>query len=306
MKKILLSFMVFLSVSAGAQNVAGYWYGTANPEFGGGNNYLIEIILNQNKTSVNGIMNCYFKNTFRSFKVSGSFNSLTREVSLFNIAIPYAGSANNLEVDCMMDFNGRFLAAVAGSSLTGKFTGREGYKYTCPEIAFDLRLNKDAGNQDSIMLALQNFKETYQVWSPTATDTLVSAVVQQRTIQNFVVNKEFKERDIEIQQEIEVSADSILVDFYDNGEVDGDSISVFFNGQLYGANLRLSTKAIHMNIKLDTTLEVNTLAMFANNLGTIPPNTALMLVYDGKKRYEVRIMSNLEKSGAIRIRRKKP
>jgi hypothetical protein len=306
MKNILLSFMVFLSVSTGAQNVAGYWYGTANPEFGGGNNYLIEIILNQNKTSVNGIMNCYFKNTFRSFKVSGSFNSLTREVSLFDLAIPYAGSANNLEVDCMMDFNGRLLAAVAGSSLTGKFTGREGYKYTCPEIAFDLRLNKDAGNQDSIMLALQNFKETYQVWSPTATDTLVSAVVQQRTIQNLVVNKEFKERDIEIQQEIEVSADSILVDFYDNGEVDGDSISVFFNGQLYGANLRLSTKAIHMNIKLDTTLEVNTLAMFANNLGTIPPNTALMLVYDGKKRYEVRIMSNLEKSGAIRIRRKKP
>jgi hypothetical protein len=298
MKNILFSFLVCLSVSAGAQN------GTANPEIGGGNNYLIEIILNQNKTSVNGIMNCYFKNTFRSFKVNGSFNSLTRELALFNIAIPYAGSANNLEVDCMMDFNGRLLAAVAGSSLTGKFTGREGYKYTCPEIIFDLRLNKDAGNQDSILVALQNFKETYQVWSPTATDTLVSAVVQQRSIQNLVVNREFKEREIEIQQEIEVSSDSILVDFYDNGEVDGDSISVFFNGQLYGANLRLSTKAIHMNIKLDTTLEVNTLAMFANNLGTIPPNTALMLVYDGKKRYEVRIMSNLSKSGAIRIRRK--
>ena len=60
-----------------------------------------------------------------------------------------------------------------------------------------------------------------------------------------------------------------------------------------------------MNIKLDTTKEFNQLAMFANNLGSIPPNTALMLISDGKNRWEVRISSSLDKSGAVRIRRKK-
>jgi hypothetical protein len=119
-----------------------------------------------------------------------------------------------------------------------------------------------------------------------------------------VVNTEYRKRSLEVQNEIEVSSDSLEVDFYDNGEIDGDSISVFFNDKLLGANLRLSTKSIHLNIKLDTTQEVNTLAMFANNLGTLPPNTALMLVYDGKKRYEVRLASSMDKSGAIRIRRK--
>jgi len=155
------------------------------------------------------------------------------------------------------------------------------------------------------LLALKNFKETYQVWTPSATDTMIATTVVQRPVQNIVINKEFTARENVFQNEIEVTADSLQVDFYDNGEIDGDSISVFFNDQLMGANLRLSTRAIHLNLKLDTTREFNTLSMFANNLGSIPPNTALMMVYDGKKRYEIRLSSSLDKNAAVKIRRKR-
>ena len=41
--------------------------------------------------------------------------------------------------------------------------------------------------------------------------------------------------------------------------------------------------------------------MYADNLGSIPPNTALMVVTDGGNRYEVRISSDLQKSGLIRF-----
>ena len=94
-----------------------------------------------------------------------------------------------------------------------------------------------------------------------------------------------------------------MLSLYDNGEIDGDSISVFFNGQLMAANLKLSTRSIQLNLKLDSTREYNEISMFANNLGSIPPNTALMMVYDGKKRYEIRLSSSLEKNAAIRIRK---
>ena len=204
-----------------------------------------------------------------------------------------------------MDFKATHRVSRAGSNLVGRFIGKDAYKYTCPDIVFDLKLNQDAGDLDSVLIALKNFKETFQVWSPTATDTLVSAVVQQRTIQNPVVNQEFREREKVVQNEIEVLTDSIQVDLYDNGEIDGDSISVFFNEQLMAANLKLSTRSIQLNIKLDTTREYNELSMFANNLGSIPPNTALMLVYDGKKRYEIRLSSSLEKNAVLRIKRKK-
>jgi hypothetical protein len=44
--------------------------------------------------------------------------------------------------------------------------------------------------------------------------------------------------------------------------------------------------------------------MFADNLGSIPPNTALMIVNDGRKQYDIRLTSNLQKNATIRIRRK--
>ena len=306
MKKILLLLFLAATLSASSQTVAGYWYGTASvANTTSASNYLVELILKQNNTAVQGIINYYFKNTYRSIQVKGSYNANTRQLSLVNIPVPWFGSRVGMEVDCPMDLLAFHRVAKAGSNLTGKFVGREGYRGTCPDINFDLRLNNEAGNEDSILTALRNFKETYQLWTPSAYDTLVAATVYQRPIQNPVVVDEFKQRKVEVQNEIEVEGDSISVDFYDNGEVDGDSISVFFNEKLLGANLRLSTRAVHMDLKLDSTLDVHTLAMFANNLGALPPNTALMLISDGKKRYEVRLSSNLDSSGAIRIRKKK-
>jgi hypothetical protein len=67
----------------------------------------------------------------------------------------------------------------------------------------------------------------------------------------------------------------------------------------------LSTRSVHFEIPLDSTKEINEITMFADNLGSIPPNTALMIVNDGKKRYELRLTSSLEKSATIRIKKKK-
>jgi hypothetical protein len=306
MKKFLLPLALFLTLSSTGQSVVGYWYGTANVAGKSStNNYMIELIIKQNQSAVQAIMNCYFKNTFRSIKLNGNYNNLKRELTLLDIPMPYFASTDRVQVDCAMEFVASHRVAKAGSNLTGRFTGKGDYKYTCPDIVFDLKLNTDAGNQDSVLLALRNFKETYQLWTPSATDTAVAATVVQRKIENPVINQEYTQRETVVQKEIEVSSDSLQVDFYDNGEVDGDSISVFFNDQLLGANLKLSTRSVHMNVKLDSTKEYNQLAMFANNLGTIPPNTALMLISDGKNRWEVRLTSDLGKTGAVRIKRKK-
>jgi hypothetical protein len=45
--------------------------------------------------------------------------------------------------------------------------------------------------------------------------------------------------------------------------------------------------------------------MFADNLGSIPPNTALMIVSDGVKEHQIRLSSSLDKNATIRIKRKK-
>ena len=108
----------------------------------------------------------------------------------------------------------------------------------------------------------------------------------------------FEKRSNTVLQTIQVKNKTVRVDLYDNGEVDGDSISLFYNGKLLMSSKRLSEKAITLNITVEDDI-VNELVMYAENLGTIPPNTALMVVTDGPKRYEVRITSDLEKSGVI-------
>jgi type IV secretory pathway VirB9-like protein len=44
--------------------------------------------------------------------------------------------------------------------------------------------------------------------------------------------------------------------------------------------------------------------MYADNLGSIPPNTALMVVTVAGKRYEVNITSTEQTSGTVRFRLK--
>ena len=63
---------------------------------------MMELINKQNQSSVQAIMNYYFRNTFRSIKLNGNYNSRTRELILYNVAVPYFGSNANMEVDCIM------------------------------------------------------------------------------------------------------------------------------------------------------------------------------------------------------------
>ena len=304
MRTCILMILLLAGSASIGQRADGYWYGTASTGSGAPNNYLFELILNQNGTQVQGVINYYFKNTFRSFKTSGFYNSGTRQLQLKDIPVTFFGSNSQMEVDCNMDLQAQLRSAIAGSSLSGSFVSKPAYKNTCPEIVFTFQLNKDAGNQDSVLKALRLFKETYQVWTPSATDTLVAATVIQRPVVNYVVTGQYQQREKEIAEEITVDADSLLIDFYDNGEVDGDSISIFYNDKLLASSQKLSASAIRLNIKLDTTKAFNELTMFADNLGSIPPNTALMLVFDGRKRHEIRMSSTLNKNATLRIRRK--
>ncbi len=109
----------------------------------------------------------------------------------------------------------------------------------------------------------------------------------------------FKLRRKDIIKTIPISNETFKIDFYDNGEIDGDSISVFYNGKIVLSHQRLSDKPISLKLQLDDDTEENLVTMYAENLGTIPPNTALMIVTDGDKRYEVRITSDTEKSGSV-------
>src|SRR6478752_5555665 len=86
------------------------------------------------------------------------------------------------------------------------------------------------------------------------------------------IEQKFISREKIFTKEIPVSGDSIELDFYDNAEIDGDSISLFLNGKLIFEHIRLTDKAYKVKLPVSDLQENNELIMVAENLGAIPPN----------------------------------
>jgi hypothetical protein len=103
--------------------------------------------------------------------------------------------------------------------------------------------------------------------------------------------------------EIDVSEkDSIKVEVYDNGEIDGDSVSVY-EEELPRINRKvISAKPITFYVSLNKNVHpIVHLRLVAESLGSIPPCTALMIVTTKSKRYEVHLSSNFSKNATVEL-----
>lgn len=111
-------------------------------------------------------------------------------------------------------------------------------------------------------------------------------------------------RKSEFSQEVNFKSDSLVLSLYDNGEIDGDTVSVYMNGEVIMASQGLKSSAIRKTIYLPEGSETFTLVMFAESLGKYPPNTGLLVIRDGNDIYNLRFSSDFQKSSGIVFRRK--
>ena len=117
---------------------------------------------------------------------------------------------------------------------------------------------------------------------------------------------ELAKRKIETIRTVNFKSDSLVLTLYDNGVVDGDTVSVLLNGKNIMPHQGLSTVAINKTIYITPDLgDSLQLIMYAENLGSIPPNTGLLIIHDGEDMYQIRFAGDLQKNSAITLRRKK-
>ncbi len=100
-------------------------------------------------------------------------------------------------------------------------------------------------------------------------------------------------------KQFEMDAGEIQVDLYDNGQIDGDTVSIYHNNTLIVSKARLSQQPISFKINVDADKPHHEIVMVAENLGSIPPNTSVMIVRAGDKKYEVFISSSEEKNAKV-------
>jgi hypothetical protein len=117
----------------------------------------------------------------------------------------------------------------------------------------------------------------------------------------LTIEEKFVTRESRHVMDIPLHGDSIELRFYDNAEIDGDSISLFINQKLVFQHIFLKAKPYVVKLAVNDLNETNELVMVAENLGRIPPNTSYMVAIVEDKRYEANLQSTEQISAMIKL-----
>ncbi len=106
-------------------------------------------------------------------------------------------------------------------------------------------------------------------------------------------------RENKISATVQVNSKKIKILFFDNGVIDNDTISVFLNSHMIINKKRVSTQPISFEINFNDSIKKYEIIATADNLGEIPPNTALMIIEADKKRIEIPIVVDFKVNAKI-------
>lgn len=278
MRYLLCLIICVCTLGGICQDINGIWRGKLSQGPGGCYpEYYIELQIQNGSKGVSGITYDFYDTTkYIKVDFSGRQNELTKRIVLIESKVLEYKIPKDC-VPCVKTYDLIWSRQNNEEVLAGTWKGVEmGTASGCPPGEIFLK-----------KVSSSFFKTEEPLQDPKL------AVIQQ------ALNTDL--RKIEIVKTIYLDTLNIQVELYDNGQIDGDTISVFLNQQLILYNKRLTDKAIILNIPIREDKDYE-MIMYAENLGSIPPNTALMVVNAGKKKYEIYLSSSEQKSAGVRFR----
>ena len=277
MRFVFILVLIYCSLALSAQNLSGIWRGTRTQNPGGCYpEYSLELQITYAGNSIMGrAYNFYDKDRFTKINFSGRYNPQTKRMVIIESAV-LQYNVPSYCIPCIKTYDLAWTQNGIEEALSGEWKGHEMGNFTaCPP--------------GKIYLTKQE-----QSLFP-------AEVLQNDSLSLLQKTMKIKIREKELVQNLTVDTSHIKIELYDNAEIDDDTVSVFLNNVLLLHKKRLTDKALVLNITAFPNTDYE-LMMYAENLGSIPPNTSLMIITAGKKRYEMRISSNEQKNAVVRFR----
>lgn len=316
---LLLSCLKVITVPA--QSLSGIWSGKISrttPYYRGVED--VEVQLYQDGKKFWGY-SFVFRDTSRFvlYNVQGTLTKKKKLLSLFETGAPYYLLPRDFE-PCRKEFELSYTKIGKTQYLTGRWSGAgndtscfpgeellvvlqkiyKGSKMTVGHQylnGFDILLK-----QRFISYIYEKYYQKYETIPPKA-EPLVEAIQPGITAVPAlpVLNNDsiVLERFLDIQQIIQLPDTVATITLYDNAIVDDDTVSVFVDKIPALLRQRISIKPLSFNITLREPGKPVEILMQAENLGSIPPNTAVMIIETAHKRYEVRLSASFEKHAVI-------
>jgi len=276
MRATLLLVSLIISFSLRAEDLNGIWKGTLTQGPGGCfPRYSLELQINFSGDRVTGRAYDYYDRThYVKMSFTGRYNAQTHRLVIIENKVLEAKIPQDC-LPCIKTYDLNYTKTGSEEQLSGDWKGVFSEKNTvCPPGKIQLK------------------KETVSDFP--------ADVDQSDTLALLQSSLHLQPREKELVKTVTVSSPQIKIELYDNGEIDGDTVTVLINGKLLLYRQMLTDKPLTINFNAFPSTEYE-LVMYANNLGTIPPNTALMMVTAGDRKFEVYLSSSEQKSAAVKF-----
>lgn len=112
--------------------------------------------------------------------------------------------------------------------------------------------------------------------------------------------KAFNGRKIRKGKTIIITHDVITITLYDNNKEDGDSVSVWYGDSCIVQHLSLTHKKVTFTLHIDPT-QPKAIILYAENQGSMPPNTAGVTITDGRKKNDIVLSSDLKTCDSVTL-----
>lgn len=267
MRLFTLLFLTILHQAVPAQVLSGTWKGLGWTSC---ESAYVELKLEQNSNTVKGESLYIFNdNRFQRYSLEGTWSPADSLLTLKEIKL-IESKKPVIDVNCFSLYSFRISESTIGTQLKGNAENRTRglIRIKCADATYELT------------------RFTPQEFSPQADldASLLKAALGriEKTMQTF-----------------EVTQDSITVHLYDNGQVDGDTVSLVFNNQPVAVKLPITADLKTFTLYPDRNQKVNKLIFIAHNLGSIPPNTGTLAMKINGKAVQVFLSADLNRNATI-------
>lgn len=333
MKRFLLvSLYILISFSSlTAQSITGIWRGHFIQQsiFGTSDRYKFEVQINHlPNNSIKGVTYSYKttvfygKASFQGIFTKRTNNVLLKEIKLEEVKI--SGQSEPCLMTLYLEYSkmGR-LQTLTGSytsvNITDKLDCGSGRVYLEKVTESDFKKEnfltdkpKSNSNNNSIVkvrpgaendLIDKKQNDKKEVEKIFEAEPLKEQKKKENEIlkEEIVLPKEVAKREQKLAKNLNLPAGIVRIEIYDNGEIDNDTVTVYHNKECIINRKMLTTKPITFSFEINKENPEHEFVLYADNLGTIPPNTALILIYSGSQRYELSLTSTIKQNAVVVI-----
>ncbi|MBM3412562.1 MAG: hypothetical protein FJY19_04185 [Bacteroidetes bacterium] len=336
-KYSLVLFTFLLPFAVAGQDLTGIWKGYFITE--DLNQYKVEFQIKQTKSSITGVSYSYLTTIYYGkATMNGGWEKESKSLKIQELKTIEV-KANEGSVSCLMNYYLSYSKSGREEYLEGNFTSKHEYSagdikkgadcgggrvylrrvsssdfYTEPflqntaskkVIVNQAPLSRKVSSQVSASDKDKTNNESALSSAPTQDRIVAENKIKNAQQEPLVIPAVINNRFNDLVQVVTVKNPHVQISLFDNGEIDGDTVTVYLNNKLVLNKKRLSTIPLTVNLVLEQDNKIQELTIVAENLGVIPPNTALMIVEAGGEQFRIMLASSEQKNAVVRFRYEK-